>query len=83
MAKLNQTQLKALSILRRRLELRDSDVNFERAGFPISGWVLPTKELEATEFIRVRTRTWRETWVLPIIDALIAGDTHLLRQLVE
>ena len=33
---------------------------------------LPTKESEVDEFVKERTRLYRRTWVLPIIDALLS-----------
>jgi len=33
---------------------------------------LPTSEAEVTDFIRKRTQLYRETWIIPKLDALIA-----------
>lgn len=33
---------------------------------------LPRTEREADDFIKERTRLWRQSWVLPVLDELIA-----------
>lgn len=59
----------------------------ERNGFSIvafdtpNGWQddpignLPTSEKDVTPFIRERTRLWRETWILPVLDRLIRNHS--------
>lgn len=34
---------------------------------------LPKTEAEVNDFIRRRTAVWRDTWILPVLDDLLAG----------
>jgi len=58
--------------------------NFERAHFERIGVgvdeKLPVLESEVTAFIKERTRLYRQTWVLPLIDALLRGDVEAVNR---
>lgn len=51
-------------------------LTFERSDFSVIGPrdedALPRTEAEVNAFIRERTRLWRESWVFPIIDEMLA-----------
>jgi hypothetical protein len=86
MSRLTKVQTRAIELLRER-------VNFERASFGFS----PTarKQIAAhesnsgmsngvdTEAIREATRLYRAAWITPLIDALLAGDTGVLRNMLR
>lgn len=55
--------------LRKLLTLETA--NFSRIG-PRDEDALPRTEAEVNAFIRERTRLWRESWVFPIIDEMLA-----------
>lgn len=71
MANLSKTDVKKLKVLRERLELNPDNCSFHPPG--IDDRDLSYQEQKAyTEGIRVATRLWRETWIFPTIDELIA-----------
>jgi len=59
-SKLPQWQLNTLMILKRRLELHPGESSFGSD--------------KVTAEIAEATRIWRESWILPAIDALIEGN---------
>lgn len=73
---MTKAELKALKKLRKR-------ANFETAGFGNCAEALPIQVRDVTEFIKERTRVYRDSWVLPIIDALIAKYDHKLNGVGE
>lgn len=40
---------------------------------------LPKTEREVNEFIERRTRVWRESWILPILDEMIARERRQVK----
>ena len=71
MANLSKTDVKKLKALRKRLELSPDDCTFSPPG--IEERDLSYKEMQAyTADVREATRLWRETWIFPTIDELIA-----------
>lgn len=62
---------------RRKLEEIRSTATMESASFKLL-WPdpedpLPKTEAEVTDFIRRRTAVWRDTWILGVLDDLLAG----------
>jgi len=71
MANLSKTDVKKLKILRKRLEMSPDDCNFSPPG--IEERDLSYKEQKSyTADVQESTRLWRETWIFPTIDELIA-----------
>lgn len=71
MANLSKRDVKKLKVLRKRLELNPDDCGFHPPR--IEERDLSYKEQKAyTADIQEATRLWRETWILPTIDELIA-----------
>jgi hypothetical protein len=71
MANLSKTDVKKLKELRKRLEMGPDDCNFHPPG--IDDRDLSYQEQKAyTAGVRDSTRLWRETWIFPTIDELIA-----------
>ena len=52
-------------------------ITMERSNFDLgfTDDALPLKASEVTDFIRERTRLWRESWLLEPLDELIARNT--------
>lgn len=69
MARLTQKEIVALKAVRERLTFEKA--HFDNIG-PTDDTPLPKKESEVNEFIRNRTRIFRQSWVFPILDELIA-----------
>jgi hypothetical protein len=72
MGTMTKRQANALRVLRRRLSLQNA--GFSKIGPADSerDGALPTSEKEVTEFIRKRTRLYLQTWILPIVNNLLA-----------
>jgi len=66
---LNKVEVRALKEVRERIKMKKA--SFGRVS-ELDDDPLPKSEKEVTEFIRRRTRLYMETWVLPVIDQLIA-----------
>ena len=70
------SRLRALKELRRLLQMREKSCSFDSIG----PWLdspegrLPTNEREVTAFIRERTRLWRESWILPVLEQMIESE---------
>ena len=67
---LTDKQISRLRELRRYATLENA--LFDHVGPSDPDAPLPTKESEVTAFIRERTRIYRQSWILPIIDELLA-----------
>ena len=64
------------------LELAISRAKFEKAGFHCMRDVdLPKNPHEADAWIKERTRLYRETWLIPLLEAILAGDRESARML--
>lgn len=64
-------------VQRARLEMVRADATMVNASFgllwPDPADPLPTTEAEVTAFIQRRTAVWRDTWILGILDEMLAG----------
>ncbi len=68
---MTKRQIHALKVLRHRLTL--TNARFASIG-PVDTdptMRLPTSEDQVDAFIRARTRIWRESWVVPVLNNLI------------
>ena len=71
-----QSKLKRLQELRRTASLEGGCFD----GLGSDAVALPKSEKEVNAFIRGRTRLYITTWVLPIIDELIARETATIER---
>ena len=62
-------QIGLLRALRRVATLENAA--FDHVGPAYPPVALPTDESQVTHFIRERTRLYRETWLIPVIDQLL------------
>jgi len=57
-------------------------VRYDNAYFNLPGGGLNNSEQD-TAAIKAATARYVETWIVPVIDAIAAGDTVLLKQLTK
>ena len=67
---LSKTYLLALKEVRQSLTMEDCA--FDTLSTGPHDAPLPKSETEVTDFIRERTRIWRQSWIFPILDQIIA-----------
>lgn len=79
---MTKIQLKALKQLRQRLELETCKLQFT----PEQRMAIAARENivgnDDTPEIREASRVWRQSYILPLLDALIEQDTGMLRVLL-
>ena len=64
---------KAMQVLRRRVRFDGAHLTLTSSGYM----------RDDTEAIRKATRTYVESWIVPILDAIESGDTKFAKELVE
>jgi hypothetical protein len=76
--------MKTSKVLQGACRALRSKVRFERASFALPSSIEGRMaNQEDTNAIRAATRLYMESWVIPIIDAIEAGDTRLLHELTK
>lgn len=68
---MTKTQRRALLRLRAELTMADAGFGLGPSGVVETNSPLPTNEREVTDFIRRRTLIWRNTWIFPVLEALL------------
>lgn len=73
MGVVTKSDLEELKKLRRTLTMETAvfEAGYGERVKILSGYGGSTPKMTTTEFIVDRTRRWRETWVLPVLDGLI------------
>lgn len=69
-AKLTARDRDALAQIRRMLKLEPGTFKFSVL-LPSADDALPKTEAEVDAFIERRTRLWRQSWILPVLDEMI------------
>lgn len=68
---MTKAELASLKEVRRKLAMADDDVF--AVGFPNDRVRTPEgRRMQPTAYIREETQLWRESWILPVLDRLIA-----------
>lgn len=81
---LTKTQRRALLLLRHRIQLKTCILRFDPGARQVIAERRSMSMMEDdTEEIREAMRLYRQTWIEPLLDALLNHDTRILQQLLE